>query len=283
MSSTSRRLALLFVASIPSLALPARADIEFVDQFRSLYSTQTGDGATLTQDGYVFSTRLFASGANVYDSVTMTGPGGVVSLVADPSAPAVYGYGSGLYATEAAMDADFPLNTTYDYLATNASGSDATSLAVDSTAYPQSIPYLDGTTYSRLQGMDAGASFQVDFSPFTTGSAADPSFIFFTIYDATLGSSVYDAGFLPPTSGGLTLAANTLKAGHQYTYELIFSNRDFVSTGGTTFASQLGFDYRAGGTFTTAVPEPASFALAAFGVASGLLYGRGRRTRREAR
>ena len=61
------------------------------------------------------------------------------------------------------------------------------------------------------------------------------SFIFFTIFDNTTSSFVYDAGFLASTTAGLNLAAGTLAAGHSYSDELIFSNRDIVPSSGTTF------------------------------------------------
>ena len=70
------------------------------------------------------------------------------------------------------------------------------------------------------------------------------SFIFFTIFDNTTSSFVYDAGFLASTTAGLNLAAGTLAAGHSYSDELIFSNRDIVPSSGTTFN-------------TLSVPEPA--------------------------
>ena len=84
------------------------------------------------------------------------------------------------------------------------------------------------------------------------------SFIFFTIFDNTTSSFVYDAGFLASTTAGLNLAAGTLAAGHSYSDELIFSNRDIVPSSGTTFDVQLGYDFRTTGTFDTlSVPEPA--------------------------
>src|SRR5581483_11614117 len=121
--------------------------------------------------------------------------------------------------------------------------------SVDYTAddYPQSLPFLTGNDYSALQGMHTGSAFDVHFSPFATGGQANDSFIFFTIFDPSTNSFVFDAGFLPATAAGLTLPANLLKPNHAYIYELIFSNRDLVPSTGTVFASQLGFDFRTRG------------------------------------
>ena len=78
-----------------------------------------------------------------------------------------------------------------------ASNGDTASYDYTSDDYALSTPYLTGTTYSQLQGMNASQAFTVNFSPFTTGTQATGSFLFFTIYDQTKGMSVYDAGFLP--------------------------------------------------------------------------------------
>ncbi|MDG3003820.1 PEP-CTERM sorting domain-containing protein [Paludisphaera mucosa] len=283
LTASFARVSALSLAAAVSLAPGvAHAGIEFVDQFRSRFSTQTGDGPAVTDLGYAFSTRLFASAPNFYNTVGMTGPGGTVDLTADVSNPSVYSYGSSLFASKSDMDAAFPIAATYDYLATSGSGPDATSLTPGADDYPQSTPYLAGTTYSDLQGVNAGQAIQVAFSSFDTGGSASESFIFFTIFDLTLGQSVYDAGFLPATTTGVTLGAGVLQAGHSFSYELNFSNRELVSTPGTGFDSQLGFDYRTSGTFSTsAVPEPSTLVLAGIG-AVGILVSsrRGRRTAR---
>src|ERR1041384_3692820 len=63
-------------------ASSARADISFVNMFRSASLTQTGNGNSLTANGYFFSSTLFSSGANDFNSVQMTypGPGSPVNL-----------------------------------------------------------------------------------------------------------------------------------------------------------------------------------------------------------
>lgn len=253
----------------------ARAGIEFVDQFRSEYFTQTGDGASLNSNGYVFTSRLFASSPNLYDTVTMTSPGlgSPVSLVVDPGDPSVYSYGSSFYGTKAAMDTDFPAGA-YAYSAMNGAGTDMASVTFAVDDYPQSLPYLDGSTYSALQGMNASQAFQFQFSPFVTGSQADFSAIYFTLYDYTTNTFAYNSGALDPSTLGFTLSGGTLQAGHLYGYELIFDNRNNIEGTGTTFPDQFGFDYRTSGTFLTAVPEPSSLALAASGLVIALGFAR---------
>jgi len=232
----------------------ARGEISFVNMFRSASLTQTGDGATLASNGYFFASSLFSTGANDFNAVQLTypGPGSPVSLA--QSSPTIFAYQTANVPNQAALDAQFPTGT-YAFSATGPGGPDSTSFNYSTDLYPQSQPFLTGTDYSALQGMDATAPFTVHFSPFVTGSGANESFIFFTIRDQATNMLVFDAGFQPATTTSRTLPANTLAPGHTYTYEVIFSNRVGVPSPGANFDAQIGFDFRTTGTFTS-VPEP---------------------------
>jgi hypothetical protein len=174
------------------------------------------------------------------------------------------------------MDADYPFGTyTYD-TSGGTVGAATTSFDYTSDAYPEAQPFLTGTDYDALQGVNAHAPITVNFSPFASNALAAFQFEFFTVFDNTLGSFVYDAGFLPFNTPGVTLAADTLLPGHFYSYELIDSNRFLASSPGAAFNAQLGFELRTQGTFTTsAVPEPGALAmLSGMGVFVGLVVRR---------
>lgn len=257
-----------------TVAPMAHAQISFVDLFRSNTFIQTGNGNTLTPNGSFFASRLFSVNAGDFNTVTMTypGPGSPVGLAQTDSK--TFEFSSPTLPTQALMDVAFPPGT-YAFSATGTSMSGSTSVNYTSDFYPQSLPYLAGTNYSDLQGMNSAATFGIQYSPFQTGSGVSSSFIFFTIFDRTTNMLVFDAGFQPPTTTALTLPANALVPGHDYTYEVIFSNRVSIDTTSTQFPSQLGFDLRTTGAFTTAVPEPAALTmLAAGGVVLVLRGGR---------
>ncbi len=267
------------VSMVLLLSPAARAsDISFLDAFGNVSYQQTGNGNTLSLNGAFYSADVNTSVANPYTSVSMTFPGPSSPITAFSHAtPTDYLYQTGLYATLADMNTAFPTGT-YTFTANNG---DTASYNYTANDYAGSLPYLTGTTYTDLQGMNSSQAFNFTFSPFVTGGTATDSFMFLTIFDSTSGTFVYDAGFLPATTTGLLLPAGTLHAGDQFSYELDFSNRDILTSGfsGGDFPPQLGFDVRTSGTFSsaaaTATPEPSTIVLFGLG---GLLVCVGRRS-----
>ncbi|MFO0954821.1 MAG: PEP-CTERM sorting domain-containing protein [Isosphaeraceae bacterium] len=255
----------LAVAALLAAGGPARADISFVSAFRNVSNVQTGNGNTLSAAGAFYSADLTSTTANNYSAVQMVFPGAGSPVALSQTDLTLYHFQTNNLGSKAAMDAAFPVGT-YTFNATRSGGVDTTSYQYTTDDYAQSQPFLTGNDYASLQGMNAAQAFVFHFSPFVTGSRANSSFIFFTIFDNDTNKFVFDAGFLAPTTTSVTLAANTLAAGHHYTYEIDFSNRDLVDSPGAEFQAQLGFDVRTTGTFVSAVPEPSTLALCAIGL-----------------
>jgi hypothetical protein len=239
---------------------------------------QTADD-TVADNGAFFSASIVAApaAAGVYTDGTMA--------FGDPGSPSLIGLSSNdggatflfqtpTLASQASMDATFPVDTSYTF-ALNPGGPTAT-LTVGAAAYPLSAPMLTGTSYSALQGMNAAAQVSLSFSPFGVAPGTDEGLVFFTIYDHTDASWVYALNFAPASTSGVTLAANLLAPGHDFSFELIYSDRVQVAGDGANFAPQVGFDFRTDGDFSTApVPEPATWALMVGGVlALGLRHRR---------
>ena len=252
---------LLAIATLLLSGSALRADILFLDSFRNVGFLQTGNGNTLSSNGAFFSSDLNTSIANSYASVSMSypGPGSPVSL--PQITPNDYHYQTASFATKSAMDAAFPTGT-YLFQASGPSASASFQYTADD--YGLSNPYLTGTDYTSLQGMNPAQAFTLHISPFTTGSNASVSFIFLTIFDYTKGMFVFSDGFLAPTTTTVALPANTLAYGDNFSYEIDFSNRDLVASPGATNQAQLGFELRTDGNFSTAAtpaPEPSTIAL----------------------
>ncbi len=257
---------LLFVTAA---VIPARADISFVDMFRNNNYVQTGNGAA-AYDLSFLTFNLFSTVANEFTSVQAVYPGPASPATLTQSAPTVYGYSTSFLPSQAAMDAAFPTGS-YRFNTTGSGGPLSTSFNYTANAYAHTLPYLTGINYSALQGMNPAAPFTFQLSIFTPDALASEADTFLTVFDTLSGAVVYDFGFQPSTTTSLTLPANTLSAGHNYTYQLIFSDRVTAASPGADFSAQIGFDDRTIGSFTTNVPEPSAWTLLCFGGA-GLTF-----------
>ena len=250
-----------------TLTPAAEAQISFVNMFRSNSFSQIGNGNSLSLNGYFFSVDLNSVNSGDFASGTVTGPGPTtpVALTVSPGNPTDLGYQTGFFPNKTAMDTAFPIGTYVFHGLGGTKGPLDATLHYNGDVFPASQPFLTGSDFMNLQGVNASNSIALHFSSFSFQSAANAQFQFLTIYDNTLNAFVYNAGFLPQTATGVTIAPNTLASGHSFTYELIDSNRVFDPAGiGATFDPQIGFDFRTIGSFSTSrsvVPEPGAIAL----------------------
>jgi hypothetical protein len=233
--------------------------------FRVASFTQNSTAAPTTADDYFFSDRAFVDSASDFDSASLAYPGpgtpATLDLIPDPVSP-FFNYGSPSVSTQAALDAAFPAGT-YSTTATNSITSATQTVSVDVTnlnVFSHTIPALTPAGYTAIQGLHASADTTLSFNTFLPDAAANESDIFFTLFD-TSGNSVFDAGFLPSSTTGITIPANTLQPNTPYTYTLIFSDR-INSTDPNGLFDDLGYDLSTSGAFTTEpAPEPATLSL----------------------
>jgi PEP-CTERM motif len=144
------------------------------------------------------------------------------------------------------------------------------------------VPFLTGNSYNSLQGLNASLADTITFNGFSPVAGANESGIFITITKISDNSVALSTDELTNSTTSLNIPANTLAAGTTYNLEVDYSSRlDSTSIGGVPFTA--GYDVRTEISFTTAapaaVPEPASLALMAIGVASAVLVARRRRIR----
>lgn len=258
--------------ALGAVNIPAQADIVEGDMLRNIQYTQTGDGPALSFDSAYITLRMYASSPNEYATVQAfyPGPDSPVALTPTPLDASIYEYSPDFYTSQAAMDIAFPKGT-YTYTANNDTTNDHATTMFDYTidAYSTSQPYLTGTNYSDLHGMNPSMDFNFQFSPYVKDAQTADAELFFTIFDAVTGDVVFSDEFQPDTTTGVTLPANTLLPNHDYNYDLDFSDRVFVTSNGADNPAVLAFDTRSDALFTTgAIPEPATATLLGMGAAA---------------
>lgn len=250
------RYAALFLICGGSFGLAKAASISYIELQKGVDLVQVGNGNALTPGSAYFSSYLGSSVANAYTTVTLTYPGAGSPQNLPQVNPYEYGFYT-FFPTQAAMDTAYPFGA-YTF---TGDGTDSASFPYLADGYT-SMPYLAGTDYTDLQGMDPSQPFTFNFSPFVAGAGSDGSGIGFNIFDYTQGIVVYNNP-LPLTTTSVTIPANTLAGGDLFSYQLLFfSFDDSLTTGGVS--THFEFDMDTSGTFTTAsstAPEPSTIVL----------------------
>jgi hypothetical protein len=272
-----------------ALALPvpeARADLTNFDSFGNMEYTQTANNTVPTGPPLdFFASRLFYSTAG-----DITAANGTSGTQPSFSYTNQAGQGYALFQTgfiSAAQLAAYQQpseNLTFSITGGNLVGLSGISPNYGSPLYTSAVPYLTGNSYHSLQGLNASQSDSITFNGFSAVAGSNESDIFITITNTSNNSVAYSTE-LTNTTTSLTLLANTLAASTTYNLEVDYSSRlnGTGSFNGTNTPFTAGYDVRTEIGFTTAapsvVPEPASLALTAIGVASALLVARRRRAK----
>ncbi len=245
----------------------AAADVSYIDMFRNRSFAQTSDSAA-SPSGAFFSTTVFAASPGVFEAGAFTPPLASSPTPLTASVSSDFGYASVLLPDQATMDASFPTGT-YLYSLSPVGGGGPTTLALTYAAdlYPDSTPFLTGSSFSALHVAPVAAPIMLTINPVLNSGAPDSAFVFLVIRDGS-DDIRFNAGFLPAATTAITVPGGTLLPATAYSFELIYSNRVLLPNDGTTdFRDQIGFDYRTSGGFTTAaVPEPSTWALMLSGV-----------------
>jgi hypothetical protein len=259
----------LFLATVSSV----HAQVTQLADFQSGFLSQT-TSTTTTDQGWAFDSRVFLTNTGDATSTTLTYPGAGSPATLTPNGAALLEYGSQSYATQAALLAAYPFGT---YTAVTQGGTQApttVSINYQSASFPNG-PVFTAGTFTGAQNLNAAQPFTFSWNSFS--NPTNDAFVFFSITNATTGTTVFSGSFLPTTTLSQTVPGGTLTRGVTYTADVDFSNRiDGSSNGIGTFQ---GFDRNTSFNFAAA-PEPScavALALPCLGLAVLLV-----RTRRRA-
>ncbi len=251
--------------------------VAFVQQVRTGYAVQTGDGNRLTGQGYDLSMNVALVPGHGFEQLAWHVPGGEqIDLSIDGVGLGFY-YASARFGSLAEMDQRFGAGP-YLHDLTGPGNAAQVTLTASVGPYPDAMPYLAGTTYSELQGMDPSRPFDVHLSPIGSGPPGTARSFTFFVDDVLTGTTVFAAGgAVDPAFDLLTVPANLLRTGRSYEFQFYVGNRIEPPTAGTVDGGSQGLVYLTTGNFTTAVPEPASLVSMLGGLA--VLIGAARRGR----
>jgi hypothetical protein len=216
---------------------------------------------TVSSTGGFFSARAFVTTDTDYSGGTLTygGPGSPVSLSFVPADVAwEYALGDSSFSD---LQTQFPNG---DYAFDLSAGSQpeiSFTVPYAGTGYSLNTPELAAASFSALQGMNAGADLTLDFNSFEVSPDATNNDLFFSITNLSTGTVVFGPSLaLDATS--VTIPAGTLVAGQSYSFDLNFSGRIVPDT---DVAETEFYDTHTDGKFTTAVPEPSTWAMLIIG------------------
>lgn len=272
-----------FASILMLLALPvgAQADtssVAYLQQVRTGYAIQIGNGDLLQGQGYDLLMNASVIPGHGFETLAWITPAGEhIDLTLDTEVGLGFYYASPRFATVGEMDQRFGAGEyVHDFVGPAATAE--SSMTASLGPYPAGLPYLAGTTYSDLQGMDASQPFDFRLGPLTAGDSGVEMAITFFVDDVLTGTTMFaTGGSVVPGLDHLTMPANLLQGGRTYEYQFYLGHRIEPPVSGALGGSQ-GFRYLTTGTFTTAVPEPGSawLVLGGIGVLTGLGFRRSR-------
>ena len=235
---------------------------------------------TVTSTGGFFSARAFLTKASDYDTATLTWGG------PDSPQPMFFNFADTAFEYEPPGAPDlttlhnlYPAGL-YTFALSNSLPGGLTPLTVEidyaGDAY-SNTPSI--TNIGVLTDMNAHSAVTIDLSAYGDNPNANSSAIYFSITNVTSGKMVFATDALDPSTTEITIAANTLMPGVDYSFDLLYDNRINGTDPNGNAITQF-YDSHTSGDFSTEapVPEASTWAmlLAGFG---GLAFAGFRRRR----
>lgn len=238
---------------------------------------QTSDSQPVTPTNAGFTARIFTNSAGEVTTGTLTLP----STATRPMTAAgslVSAYQQFGFANHAAVQAVYGPGT-YLFQPNAGSHNGQTDFVVyGDPGWADAVPYLTGSDYSDLQTLDVTQSFTFHWNSFGAGGDHTVLQTYLSVFDLTMGTTVFSSQGLPGSFMSKTFAGGTFVNGHSYQYQLTYGAlTQGQSTGDFTTSKATATSYvQTRGFFQPqAVPEPGTMAVAVVGL--GALVRRRRR------
>ncbi len=227
-ASSSRRCVLAMVVSV--LASSTSADVSANGFCQIVGDFAVSKGVLFEQ--VADNTPPASADHYFFDAFIETFPGAVAeaSVSVDGHEVGLFGDGTGFwetdgpnedFATQAGLDALFPSNSLYTFdISRGSLGERTQDITLGSDDYP-APPYLVGTSFSDLSGMNADQDRSIDW----TATTADRVFVEFEEVDSEIERLVIE---VDPSQTTLTIPAGTLEGGLEHRLTLSFINGDEI-------------------------------------------------------
>lgn len=249
--------ALLALAAV-GLPAGAYANLTYFEVSRWEGFTQTSDAAPVGPGTFFATARVFANVANEVMHGTVQLPSTATRNL-NPASPFVTAFTSVNFASEAALDAVWGTGAYTFSLTDGPHAGQSDTVNFNNPGWADVVPHLTGGTYSALQNMSASSAATFSWDTFSAGGDHTGLQTYFYLTDLTTSTQIYGSQGNPTTFTGVTFAANSLTAGHQYEFRLLFGSlTQSLTTGQFAPAFATASMYRSTSGRFMVVPEPVS-------------------------
>jgi hypothetical protein len=221
---------LVFIVTLSLYSSPAEAAIDFYRVGKTMVYQQTSASQPTIPSsiygGVDLATQSPAdlTSARVFSTTTMP-PSPVPEFVLTEFFSGYWGSSQG-YASLAEMDTNLPPGDTFGFLIEGGTlGAQLALLNLPATdLFATDVPYLTGSTFDRLDGMDPTAPLNATWNSFSPLPEVTDAPIFFSIFRVSDGQQMVGTG-LSSSAMSFEIPAGTLAANTAYRAVLIFSSR----------------------------------------------------------
>jgi hypothetical protein len=247
---------LLLAGPLASLHIAAsQAALTYFEAARWRNFTQNSNAQPTVHNGFQFTGRVFSNSANEVQDGTVETPLSTVYNMT-PAGAFITAYSHGGFPTEAALNAVYPMGP-YTFTLTNGPrAGDSDTMVYNDPGWPNAVPYLTGSLYSDLQGADVTKPITFNWSSFESTGTSTGTETYFYLRNLTTNTTVFGEQGKPDTFRSKTLTANSLVAGDEYQFQLVFGVLEqAATTGDLAPAAWTGAKYfGTSGRFRTALP-----------------------------